>query len=162
MAGRGRGRDTLHDFSLEYVKAVAEVFGWRVATSPGASPGPDVTVVQEPQGSEGRATVIFIESEVGHDVGRGAERYFRELAKRLRPLMEEYRRLYGPRVEFKIVVITNAPRRFTEYVRSGAPELHGLPGFKPVEGCNVFIVPVLMLREVMPAVFVRASSGGCA
>jgi hypothetical protein len=30
---KGENRDTLHSFSTEYVKALAEVFGWKVGTS---------------------------------------------------------------------------------------------------------------------------------
>jgi hypothetical protein len=33
---KGENRDALHSFSIEYVKALAEVFGWKVRTSPTA------------------------------------------------------------------------------------------------------------------------------
>lgn len=49
-------RETLHDFSLlEYVKVLAEVFGWRVATAPGPARGPDVVIEHVTSQDEGGA-----------------------------------------------------------------------------------------------------------
>jgi len=150
-------RETLHDFSLlEYVKVLAEVFGWRVATAPGPARGPDV-VIEHTTGRDGRNTVdavMFVESEVGHDIG-GAKGYFEKLCKRIRPLIDSYRERYRV-ARFSIVVITNAPRRLTRHLREHRRELEERLGIELVEGRTVFIVPALMAREALPAVFVRA------
>jgi hypothetical protein len=157
-------RDTLHDFSIEYVKVLAEVFGWRVRVAPGSQKGPDVIVehVTRQNGGESVDAVMFIESEVGHDIGSASE-YFDKLAKRLKPLVEDYKKR-GVK-NFSIVVITNAPRRLSRYLREQGRELEERLGFRLVEGLTVFIVPVLIAREVLPAVFVRAlgasAGAGC-
>jgi len=62
-------RDTLHDFSIEYVKALAEVFGWRVRAAKGSKKGPDLVI--ESVTENGVKAVMFVESEVGHDQGGG-------------------------------------------------------------------------------------------
>jgi hypothetical protein len=148
---KSENRDTLHSFSIEYVKALAEVFGWKVRTSKGSERGPDLVIEDVTDGMV--KAVMFVESEVGHDQGGGGE-YFDKLVKRLQPYLEEYRerkvRL------FSLVVITNAPKRLAEYVREHGHELSGRLGFPIVEGLTLFIVPVLLVREVMPAIFVRA------
>ncbi len=142
-------RDTLHDFSIEYVKALAEVFGWRVVTAPANAPGPDVVI----ENAVGEKAVMFIESEVGHDTG-SSQKYFKKLSERLRPLVEEYRaRGVG---YFALVIIANAPRRLTKYLRENRKELEEALGFKLEEGITAFVIPVLLVKEVLPAVFVRA------
>jgi hypothetical protein len=148
---KGETRDTLHDFSIEYVRTLAEVFGWKVRVAEGSERGPDLVIEDVTDGVV--KSVMFVESEVGHDQGGGGE-YFDKLVKRLQPYLEEYRerkvRL------FSLVVITNAPKRLAEYVREHRHELSGRLGFPIVEGLTLFIVPVLLVREVMPAIFVRA------
>jgi hypothetical protein len=109
---KGETRDTLHDFSIEYVRTLAEVFGWKVRVAEGSERGPDLVIEDVTDGVV--KSVMFVESEVGHDQGGGGE-YFDKLVKRLQPYLEEYR-----------------------------------------EGLTLFIVPVLLVREVMPAIFVRA------
>jgi len=151
-------RDTLHDFSIEYVKILAEVFGWRVRTALGRSPGPDIVIehILRTDNEEKVDAVMFIESEVGHDQ-RGAPRYFKELCDRLEPLIKKYRAKYGEKVYFSIVLITNAPRRLTEYLREpeNRKELEKELGLTLIEGWNIFIVPVLVIKEVLSAIFVR-------
>ena len=130
-------RDTLHDFSIEYVKAIAEVFGWEVETAMGSRHGPDVIIIH--RGINGDVdTVMFIETEIGHDLGV-AKRYFETLSRRLRPIIERYRTEYGDSVLFKIVIITNTPRRLTAYLRENKEKLGAQLGFQPVEGLNIFI-----------------------
>jgi hypothetical protein len=101
----------------------------------------------------GVKAVMFVESEVGHDQG-GGEYYFAELAKSLQPYLEEYKK--EDVKLFSLVVITNAPRRLAEYAREHRRELSEKLGFPIVEGLTLFIVPVLLVKEVMPAIFVRA------
>lgn len=146
-------RDTLHDFSIDYVKALAEVFGWEVVTAKGTEPGPDIVVIHKI--NEVVDALMFIESEVGHDQG-GAQEYFKKLCRRLKPLIKTYKEVYGEKVLFRIVIITNAPRRLTTYLRSNRKELETRLGFPLIEGWTIFIVPVLLFKEVLPAVFVRA------
>jgi hypothetical protein len=147
---KGEIRDTLHDFSIEYVKALAEVFGWKVRTSKGSEKGPDLVIEDVTDGVV--KAVMFVESEVGHDQGGG--KYFDRRVKRLQPYLEEYKK---KRVRlFSLVVITNAPKRLLKYVREHGHELSGRLGFPIIEGLTLFIVPVLLIREVMPAIFVRA------
>ena len=148
-------RDTLHDFLIEYVKVIAEVFGWRVITAPAHKRGPDVIIehVIKRDGVEVVDAVMFVESEVGHDTG-SAPGYFEKLARRLRPLVDEYRRRGVER--FSLVIVTNTPRRFTKHLRENRKELENKLGIRLVEGFTVFIVPVLIVRETLPAVFVRA------
>jgi hypothetical protein len=141
-------RDTLHDFSIEYIKALAEVFGWRVRAAKGSKKGPDLVIESVTQ-----KAVMFVESEVGHDQG-GGEYYFAELAKSLQSYLEEYKK--EDVKLFSLVVITNAPRRLAEYAREHRRELSEKLGFPIVEGLTLFIVPVLLVKEVMPAIFVRA------
>jgi hypothetical protein len=158
-------RETLHDFSIDYVKALAEVFGWRIIPHHGREPGPDLIVEhamtyydeREKKVMERVDAVMFVESEVGHDQG-GAEEYFEGVCKRIRSYVDDY----GSKgVDlFSLVIITNAPRRLTSYIRKYIKE-HGAEleekiGFNVIEGFTIFIVPVLMVKEVIPAIFVRA------
>jgi hypothetical protein len=148
-------RDTLHDFSIEYVRILAEVFGWRVSIAPGSHKGPDVIIehVIGQNGEEIVDAVMFVESEIGHDIGSSSE-YFERLVERLRPLVKAYQNK-GVR-SFSVVIITNAPRRLTKYIREHKEELEDKLGFKLAEGSSAFIVPVLIVKEVLPAVLVRA------
>ena len=152
-------RDTLHDFSIEYVKILAEVFGWRVRTALGHSPGPDIVIehIFHTDNEEKVDAVMFIESEVGHNQ-RGAPRYFKELCDRLEPLIKKYRAKYGEKVYFSIVLITNAPRRLTKYLRKheNRRRLENELELTLIEGWNIFVVPVFVAREVLSAIFVRA------
>jgi hypothetical protein len=159
-------RETLHDFSIDYVKSLAEVFGWRIIPHHGREPGPDLIVEHaityydewvEKKVVEGVDAVMFVESEVGHDQG-GAKEYFEGVYKSIRPYVNDYRNK-GVNL-FSLVIITNAPKRLTDYIRDyvkkrGA-ELREKIGFNIIEGFTIFIVPVLMVKEVIPAIFVRA------
>lgn len=62
--------------------------------------------------------VMFVESEVGHD-HQSARKYFEQVAKRLRPRVDEYRGR-GLNPPFSLVVITNAPRKLASYVKARA------------------------------------------
>ncbi len=145
-------RDTLHDWSIDYVRVLAEVFGWEVETAPGSRRGPDiVTKHVNPRGDT--TSVMFVESEIGHDQG-GAKEYFESLCKRLAERIREYR---GRGANIIIVVITNAPRRLSEYLRKEGDKLAKELGLDYVkEGSNFYIVPAVLLKEVLPAIFVRA------
>ena len=72
----------------------------------------------------------------------------------MQPYLEEYKK--EDVKLFSLVVITNAPRRLAEYAREHRRELSEKLGFPIVEGLTLFIVPVLLVKEVMPAIFVRA------
>jgi hypothetical protein len=43
-SGGAYDRETLHDFSIDYVKVLAEVFGWSVKEARGPRRGPDLIV----------------------------------------------------------------------------------------------------------------------
>jgi len=143
--------ETLHDFSIDYVRSLAEVFGWRVREAKGLQKGPDLII--ENVINDKIVSVMFVESEVGHDQG-GASEYFDKLFKRIKPYFDEYVR--GDVKIFSFVVITNAPRRLREYFREHKDELSGKINFQLIEGLTLFIVPVILVKEVMPAIFVRA------
>jgi hypothetical protein len=145
-----KSRETLHDFSIDYIKALAEVFGWKVREAKGSQKGPDLII--ENVVNDRVQSVMFVESEVGHDQG-GAAEYFDKLFERLKPYLDEY--VKKDIRAFSFVVITNAPKRLREYFR-GHHELSEKIGFQLIEGLTLFIVPVLVAKEVMPAIFVRA------
>jgi len=148
-------RDTLHNVLIDYVKALAEVFGWHVTARKGKEPGPDLVIehiVSDEKGERVDA-VMFVESEVGHDQG-GAKGYFEKVCRRVRSYVEHYKK-EGVKL-FSLVIITNAPARLTKYLREHRNELREKLGFDIIEGLTIFIVPVLMVKEVMPAVFIRA------
>jgi hypothetical protein len=144
-------RETLHDFSIDYVRSLAEVFGWRVREAKGPQKGPDLIIENVINGKV--VSVMFVESEVGHDQG-GAPKYFDKLFKRIKPYFDEYV-TEDVRV-FSFVVITNAPRRLRKYFRECKHELSGKIKFQLIEGLTLFIVPAVIMKEVMPAIFVRA------
>jgi hypothetical protein len=96
---------------------------------------------------------MFVESEVGHDQGSASE-YFNELSVRLKPYVDGYTKK-DVRV-FSLAAITNAPRRLTNYIREHKHELSVKITFPIVEGLTLFIVPALLAKEIMPAIFVRA------
>jgi hypothetical protein len=97
---------------------------------------------------------MFVESEVGHDQGSASE-YFNELSVRLKPYVDGYTKK-DVKV-FSLAVITNAPKRLTNYIREHKHELSGEKiTFPLVEGLTLFIVPALLAKEIMPAIFVRA------
>jgi uncharacterized membrane protein len=148
-------RDTLHDVVIDYVKALAEVFGWHVIAHKGREPGPDLVIEHIISNEKGERVdaVMFIESEVGHDQG-GAKEHFEKVCKRVRSYVEHYKK-EGVEL-FSLVIITNAPARLTKYLREHRNELREKLGFEIIEGSTIFIVPVLMVKEVMLAVFIRA------
>jgi len=78
-------RGALHDFSILYVKALAEVFVWKVREALGPQRGPDLVIEDVVDGRV--EAVMFVESEVGHDQG-GAAEYFDVVAKRLKSFVE--------------------------------------------------------------------------
>jgi glutaredoxin-related protein len=133
---------------------LAEVFGWHVTAHKGREPGPDLVIehIVSDENGERVDAVMFVESEVGHDQG-GAKEYFEKVCRRVRSYVERYKK---EGVGFSLVIITNAPARLTKYLREHRNELREKLGFDTVEGSTIFIVPVLMVKEVMPAVFIRA------
>jgi len=140
--------ETLHDYSLIYVAAIAKALGFEIEKiSPGREKGVDVVLTY------GDIEVI-IESEVGHDTG-GGERRIKELVERLENMPKSERRRY-------VVVITNAPQRIRDALRSMNAEhreklrKHGL---KEAElGLDIYVVPALLYREVMPALLAKISA----
>jgi phosphoglycolate phosphatase-like HAD superfamily hydrolase len=150
--------ETLHNYSIDYIKAIAQVFGWRVRASKGSQKGPDLIIEECGRGAEGKEkieAVMFVESEVGHYESEGVEKYYDKLSKRLRPYIDEYK---ARGVEgFSLVIITNAPRKHANYVKEHEQELSEKMGFQVVEGLTLFVVPALLVKEVMPTIFVRAA-----
>jgi hypothetical protein len=56
-----------------------------------------------------------------------------------------------------IIIITNAPRKLASYVKARGREISEKAGFNLIEGFTLFIVPVLFAKEIIPAIFVRAT-----
>jgi len=140
--------ETLHDYSLIDVIAIARALGFeRENISPGGKRGVDVVLTY------GDVEVV-VESEVGHDTG-GKEKYIEKLVNRLETMPKSGRRRY-------LVVITNAPRRIREALRSmNAEHREKLRehGFRDVElGRDIYVVPALLYREVMPALLAKISA----
>ena len=143
------GRETLHDLSLDTIKAVAEVFGCQVEVRKGKRHGPDVTI-RDPSGS----VVIYVESEVGHETGATAREYFDDLAKRLKQHAQQDRN-----AQRFIIIVTNAPRPLGRYVGKCSSELREKLGLaKGIEGLDVYIVPASLYREILPSVLSRILS----
>jgi len=150
-------RETLHDYSIDYVKAIAEVFGWKVRAFKGPQKGPDLIVEEHGKDTEGRervGAVMFVESEVGHDESEGVGKYYEKISKKLRPHIDEYR-AKGVK-DFSLVVITNTLRKHVNYVKRYGQKLSEKMGFQVIEGFTLFVVPALLVKEVIPAIFVRA------
>ena len=145
-------RETLHDSSIEEIKTLAEVFGWKVKVA-SSQKGPDLVI--ENIADDKIVSVMFIESEVGHNESESAEKYFDKVSKRLKPYIDEYKNM-DKKLSFSLVIITNAPRKHTKYIREHKNELLEKIGVKLVEGLTLFIVPILLVKEVMPAIFVRS------
>ncbi|MCQ5340597.1 MAG: hypothetical protein NO483_02670 [Candidatus Methanomethylicia archaeon] len=149
-------RETLHNYSIDYIKAIAEVFGWRVRAFKGSQKGSDLVIeeyVRDTENKEKIVMIMFVESEVGHDESEGVEKYYDRVSKRLKPYINEYK-VKGV-ITFSLIVITNAPRKHANYVKEHEQELSEKIGFQVIEGFSLFIVPTLLVKEVMPAIFVR-------
>jgi hypothetical protein len=144
-------RETLHDPSIDYIVSLAEVFGWRVRESKGRRRGPDLII--ENVVDDRVESVMFVESEVGHNQ-EGAAKYFEKVSKRVKLYLNEY--VKRDVRTFSLVIITNAPRRLRKYFREHKHELSGKIVFELIEGLTLFIVPAMLIKEVMPAIFVRA------
>jgi len=96
---------------------------------------------------------MFIESEVGHDQG-GAPEYFKNLGKRLSKYIKKYKDQGVGLIS--IAIVSNAPRRLSNYIRENRGEVARLLGLENIlEGYNFFVIPSMMLKEVLPAVLVR-------
>jgi len=138
--------ETLHDYSLIDVIAIARALGFEIEKiSPGSEEGVDVVLTY------GDIEVV-IESEVGHEVG--GKKYIEKLVKKLENMPKSGRRRY-------LVIITNVPRRIRDKVRSLNAEHreklreHGL---KEAElGRDIYVVPALLYREVVPALLAKIS-----
>jgi hypothetical protein len=129
----------LRDLSINYVKVLAEVLGCRVKEVQEVSSGPELVIEDAPHGDVQAVIVAAV--------------FFNELAKEMRPPVNEYKRK-GAKVS--LTIITDAPRRLVEYVRNNKQELSEKMGFEIIEGFTLFIVPALLVKEAMPAVLVRA------
>jgi hypothetical protein len=140
----------LRDLSINYVKVLAEVLGCRVKEVQEVSSGPELIIEDAPHGDV--QAVMFVRSEIGNAVTAAAV-FFNELAKEMRPPVNEYKRK-GAKVS--LTIITDAPKRLVEYVRNNKQELSEKMGFEIIEGFTLFIVPALLVKEAMPAVLVRA------
>jgi len=140
--------ETLHDYSLIDVIAIAKALGFeRENISPGGKKGVDVVLTY------GDVEVV-VESEVGHDTG-GKEKYIEKLVNRLEEMLKPGRRRY-------VIVIINAPQRIRKALRSISVEYreklreHGL---REAElGRDIYVVPALLYREVMPALLAKIST----
>jgi len=140
--------ETLHDYSLIDVATIARALGFEIEKiSPGSEEGVDVILTY------GDIEVI-IESEMGHDTG-GGEGRIEDLVKRLEKMPNSGRRRY-------VVIITNAPQRIRHALRSMNAEhrdklrKHGL---REAElGRDIYVVPALLYREVMPALLAKISA----
>jgi len=148
-------RETLHNFTIEYVKVLAEVFGWNVKTSKGTRKGPDV-IIEHTNAIDmqvGPDCVMFVEVETKQAYGCS---YFRKVAGRLETITREYLRYAD---YFSLVIITNSPKNLSDHIRSCKECKDSLTQAllrPPIEGMNVFFVPVLFAKEVLPSIFVRA------
>ena len=148
--------ETLHDYSLIDIIAIARALGFEIEKiSPGSEEGVDVVLTY------GDIEVI-IESEVGHD--RGAPEAIKNLVERLERMPKSGRRRY-------VIVIINTPRRIRKALRSMNAEdrkksmiakykeklrEHGL---REAElGRDIYVVPALLYREVMPALLAKISA----
>jgi len=149
--------ETLHDYSLIDVIAIARALGFEIEKiSPGSEEGADVVLTYGD-------IEIIIESEVGHDTG-GKEKYIEKLVNRLEKMPKSGRRRY-------VVVITNAPQRIRKALRVMNAEdrkksmiaeykeklrEHGL---REAElGRDIYVVPALLYREVIPALLAKISA----
>ncbi len=134
---------------------LAEVFGWEVEATHGSRKGPDIVIKHV--GLDGKViSVMFVESEVGHDQGNARE-YFESLCRRLAEKIKDY----GSEGASNIVVvaITDAPRRLSDYPRKEGDKVAKELGLEHVkEDFNFYIVPAILAKELLPAIFVRALS----
>ena len=147
-------RETLHDFTLEVIRAIAETFGCHVEVNLGQRPGPDI-IIRYPRDTPKLS--IYIESEVGHDTG-GAPKYFDNLIKRLKKYISED--LQKKRSKF-IMIITNTPRRLRNYIRekSNRQAIAKELGVEDIiEGVDIFIIPAILYREILPSLLCRILS----
>ena len=134
------------------MRVLAEVFGWEADIAPGQR-GPDIIIKHvNPRGDV--ISVMFVESEVGHNQ-RSSEEYFELLCRRLADRIRKYRGEGVRRIV--IVVITNAPRRLSNYIKREGDRIAGELGLEYIkEGSNFYIVSAVLLRDVLPAIFVKA------
>ncbi len=142
------GFETLHDFSLKDVEVIAKTFGFEVEVNPGNRPGPDVVL------RYGDFVVVYVESEVGHDTG-GSERYFSKLIKRLKSRVKQGRKSSEL---FFLIIITNTPRRIAEALPKFSKEFKEIGFSKGELGRDIYVVPALLYRELIPAILVRILS----
>ena len=140
--------ETLHDFSLKDVEVIAKTFGFETEVNPGNRPGPDVVL------RYGEYIVVYVESEIGHDTG-GSERYFSKLIKRLQSRIEEDRKSSEL---FFLIIITNTPRRLAEALPKFSEKFREIEFSKGELGRDIYIVPALLYRELIPAILVRILS----
>jgi len=148
--------ETLHNYSLIYVATIARALGFEIEKiSPGKKKGVDVVLTY------GDVEVI-VESEVGHD--RSSSDVIKNLVKRLEEMPKSGRRRY-------VIVIINAPQRIRKALRSMNAEdreksmiaeykeklrEHGL---REAElGRDIYVVPALLYREVIPALLAKISA----
>jgi len=145
--------ETLHDYTLIDIATIARALGFKIEKiSPGRKKGVDVVLTY------GDVEVI-IESEVGHDTGGGGE-YIEELVKRLEKMPKSGRRRY-------VVIITNAPLRIRSknakdrkksMIAEYREKLREY-GLREAElGRDIYVVPALLYREVMPALLAKIST----
>ena len=103
-------------------------------------------------------SVMLIETEVGHNQ-RGACNYYKSLAERVDRVTAEYFGKSFNSVYFCLVIITNSPRSLSNHIRKCQKcreELEKALRSQLIEGMTLFIVPVLLAKEMIPAIFVRA------
>ncbi|ABO08149.1 hypothetical protein [Pyrobaculum calidifontis] len=139
--------ETLHDYSLIDIIAIARALGFEIEKiSPGSEEGVDVVLTY------GDIEVV-IESEVGHEVG--GKKYIEKLVKKLEKMPKSGRTRY-------LVIMTNVPRRIRKALRSMNAEYRKMLreyDLREAElGRDVYVVPALLYREVMPALLAKISA----
>jgi len=96
---------------------------------------------------------VVIESEVGHEVG--GKKYIEKLVKKLEKMPKSGRTRY-------LVIITNVPRRIRKALRLMNAEYRRKLreyGLREAElGRDIYVVPALLYREVMPALLAKISA----
>jgi len=139
--------ETLHNFSLRDVEAIAKTFGFQTEINPGNRPGPGIVLRYE-------SILICVESEIGHDTG-GSKKYFTKLIKRLQIKVDQDRKSQDL---LFLIIITNTPRRLAEALSQFAEKFREIGFSKGELGRDIYIVPALLYRELIPAILVRILS----
>ena len=135
--------DTLHDYSIQDLEIIAKTFGFQVEANPGRKRGPDLVLRHQ-------KVVVYVESEVGHDIGRSGREYLDNMAKKIRDRIR--RNPLEPQQSPALIIITNTPRRVAGALEKKQEKFRELGFEKAVLGEDIYIVPALLYRELIPAI----------